>query len=128
MKGTVECIDRIRFCVELIRTRTGIILPYPRISFDLRGAVAGRAFYAQNMIKINPILLAENPEDFVARTPGHEVAHLAAFRGYGYIEPHGREWAAMMAVLGQPAIRCHNYDTAIVRGIRSKPLCHEVLE
>lgn len=129
MKGTVECMEKVRFYVEELRTRAGIILPMPRITFDLRGTTAGRAFYTQNRVAFNPILLDQNPEHFVQQTVGHEVAHLAAFVKHGgHIKPHGPEWSRIMWALRLPARRCHNYDVSTITGQRRISACHEVLD
>jgi SprT protein len=129
MRGTVECIDQVYYYVDLLKTKCGIHLPRPRITFNLRGTTAGRAYYRENRVAFNPILLDENPEHFVKQTVGHEVAHLAAFVKHGgRIDPHGREWKHVMWQLSLPAKRCHSYDVSTITGQRSKPLCREILE
>lgn len=130
MRGTVECMEQVRFYVDELRTKAGIIMPMPIIKFDLRGTTAGRAWGGKkHLIQFNPILLDENPEDFIRQTVGHEVAHLGAFVKHGCgIKPHGQEWSHVMWALRLPAKRCHNYDTSTVTGRAPRMLCHEIFE
>lgn len=128
MRGTVECIDKVYYYVSQLQTKAGIILPRPRITFHLRGTVAGYAHYKENRINFNPILLDQNPEDFIQQTVGHEVAHLGAFVKYGgRIQPHGPEWARVMFYLGLPPKRCHNYDVTVASGRAGKSICREIV-
>lgn len=87
--------------------------PMPLVSYDLRGRCAGQALLGQNRIRINRTLLLENLEAFLFQTVGHEVAHLICWHVHGpRARPHGVEWRMVMAILGLPPKRCHNYDTA----------------
>lgn len=127
MNGTKECIEAVRFYVEELRTKAGIIIPMPIVRFDLRGTTAGKAWSSKNILQFNPILLDQNPERFVRQTCGHEVAHLGAFVKYGpRIQPHGKEWARVMWALSLPAKRCHNYDISTITGRKRTSLAHEV--
>jgi SprT protein len=128
MRGTVECIDAVKYYVDELRTKAGIYIAVPIIKFDLRGTTAGRAWGRRNVIQFNPILLDQNPEVFVRQTVGHEVAHLAAFVKHGNCDPHGQEWRHVMWALGLPAKRCHNYDVSTITGRRPVSLAREVLE
>jgi SprT protein len=104
--------QRLAQCVQLAHG-LGIRLPMPTVSFDLRGRTAGQAYWTKNHVRLNAVLLTENPSAFIARTVGHEVAHLAARVKYGEgIDPHGPEWQAVMVAFGQDPSRCHSYDTA----------------
>lgn len=97
--------------------------PNPSIRFDLRGRSAGQARLAARqppLIRYNPALLQANPEDFLASTVPHEVAHLVAFARHGaQIRPHGPEWEAIMRHFGVEPKRCHAYD---VSGVKSRSL------
>ena len=115
-KLKLECIKRVKQYVDRGNVKLGTTLNYPKVSFDLRGTTAGKAFYQTNEVKFQPTLLFENPETFIEQTAGHEVGHLLArfkFRDRG-IDPHGSEWQSVMWYLGLPATRCHNYDTSNV--------------
>jgi SprT protein len=91
-------------------------LPEPSIRFDLRGRAAGQArvgHRTRTVIRYNPVLLRDNPDDFLDSTVPHEVAHVVAFARHGAgIRPHGPEWIAIMQHLGAAPRRCHDYDIA----------------
>jgi len=97
-----------------------ISAPDPQIRFDLRGRAAGQARCGAGgpwVLRYNPVLLGANPEDFLATTVPHEVAHLAAFARHGVrIRPHGPQWQAVMHFFGVAPERCHRYDLSAVRG------------
>ncbi len=85
---------------------------YPTISFKQRGKTAGSAYLQRWEIRLNPILLAENSQQFIDEVIPHEYAHLLTFALYGRVQPHGREWQMMMTeVLGVPANRTHGFNT-----------------
>lgn len=87
-------------------------MPMPTVSFDLRGKKGGQAFLRKNHIRLNSVLLTENTEEFIEKTVGHEVAHLATHTKHGEgVAPHGEEWQAMMRAFGLEPLRCHRYDT-----------------
>lgn len=93
----------------------------PLISFKLRGKTAGYAKYRENSINLNPVLCAQNFDDFLGRTLPHEISHLITFQVYGAsIKPHGFEWQSVMLKLGYTPKRCHNYDTSSSVGRRVK--------
>lgn len=82
---------------------------WPTIIYKTKSATGGWAHLGRNTVDYNPILLNENLDAFIARTVGHEVAHLAAyelFRDKG----HGYWWKHIMRVIGQEPSRCHSYD------------------
>ncbi|MDF1741671.1 MAG: SprT-like domain-containing protein [Verrucomicrobiales bacterium] len=77
---------------------------------------AGRAFYQNSRIEMNPKLQtlpgAESGKE-IEGTFLHELAHLVAFnRNLGKrIQPHGYEWKQACADLGIPGEdRCHSLD------------------
>jgi SprT protein len=86
-----------------------IQLPYPEISFQLKGTYAGKAFGRRWLIKYNYPLLEENFEDFVNITVPHETAHLVEFKLFGKAG-HKDNWKRIMKDFGiQNPKRCHNY-------------------
>lgn len=101
-------------------------LPETSIRFDLRGRAAGQARFGTRgpiLIRYNPVLLKENPDDFLASTVPHEVAHVAAFIRHGAgIRPHGAEWTAIMRHLGAAPTRCHDYDVSGLKARRLREL------
>lgn len=97
-------------------------LNYPTIRYDLRGVVAGYAYYQSVMVKFNPILAHENEEDFLRRTVPHECAHLISYKLYGYEgRGHGPKWKSVMTRLGCDPSRCHQYDVSNAR-VKKKQL------
>lgn len=91
------------------------------IRYDLRGTAAGCA--SAHQIRLNPVLLRENLEDFLRHTIAHEVAHSAVMQRWPRAAAHGPQWWALMEALGYPATRCHRYDThhARLRHMTSYP-------
>jgi SprT protein len=85
-------------------------LPLPTIDFDLRGVIAGKAFYSSYRLQFNAPLAADNRDEFLDQTVPHECAHLIARTLYGSIAPHGKEWKYVMVQLGARPARCHSYD------------------
>lgn len=68
---------------------------------------AGRAFWTQGRIELNPHLLREH-QGRVTEVLVHEAAHVAAFLLHGKrIRPHGREWQHLMRQAGQRPAACH---------------------
>lgn len=83
-----------------------------RLTTSTKGRVAAYAYSWQNRICINPVLFLENREDFLDQTIPHEVAHIVADKYYKKDCAHGNHWKLMMAKIGKPADRCHQYDTS----------------
>lgn len=84
------------------------------LEYNLRGRVAGRAWWPQNRIQLNPVFLLDQA-DFIHTTVPHEIAHLLTHALHGSrARPHGPEWRQVMLNLGHPPIRCHNYDVTNV--------------
>jgi SprT protein len=115
MRDAVECV---RHYTKLANDKHKLSIPELKVEFTLKGTTAGKAFIGRNKIALNPTLLRENPEAFLKRTPGHEVAHFATYALHGFkdklgnkIQPHGKEWQVMMWSLGLNNTRCHSYNT-----------------
>lgn len=84
--------------------------PFPKISYKLKGTCAGKANYKFNLIKLNPLLLIQNVENFLNQTVGHELVHLIVRQVFGKVKPHGQNWKQTMTRLGLDNTRCHSYD------------------
>lgn len=104
------CIKQVEFYILLAEKKLQVSLEIPNIRFSISGRVAGRAWCDKNLIEFNPTIIKLNPQEFLARTPGHEVAHLIAYKLHGLVAPHGKEWARVMWAFSLPAVRCHNYQ------------------
>lgn len=75
-----------------------------RVSWNPRmQTTAGRAWWPDRSIELNPKLKACEPEE-LWRTLKHELAHLIAYERCGRrrIDPHGPEWEKACADLGIP--------------------------
>ncbi len=83
----------------------------PTVSFDLSGRCAGKAFCLKWEIKLNPVLMRENLQDFLDDTIPHEWAHLVAFEVFKE-RGHGAWWWWTMGRLNIKSTRCHDYDTS----------------
>lgn len=82
----------------------------PFISFNLKGATAGKANYMQYRINLNPVLLIENEYDFIKNTVAHEFAHLVADHHTNQLaKSHGKEWKFFMRFFGVEPSTYHNY-------------------
>lgn len=108
-----ECIQITYEYIEQANKKFGLYLPKFRVVFSLKSRTAGKARLNRGIIEFNPTLLRENPQRFLARTPGHEVIHFAAFHKHGD-NGHGPDWKRMMREMGLPDTRCHSFDTSNV--------------
>ena len=110
-----ECIQITYEWIDKANAHWHLSMPHYKVTFELKSGTAGKARLGQGIIQFNPTLLRENPQAFLARTPGHEVIHFAnhAFHGPD-VTAHGPEWKRMMREMGLPDTRCHNYDTSRV--------------
>jgi SprT protein len=113
-----KCIARLRECAEIYESK-GLEVPAWRLSWDLKGRVAGTAARRPGMpylIRLNESMLLKNGDTFVADTPGHELAHVLVFHHHPrYSRAHGWEWAKMMRFIGQSATRCHSMEAVPAR-------------
>jgi SprT protein len=90
---------------------------WPKISFNQRGKIAGCARLQINEIRFNPILLSDNLEAFLEVVVPHEVCHLLAYRLFGKVRPHGKEWQGLMLELfGIRGQAYHQMDVTKVQG------------
>ncbi len=85
--------------------------PVPLVSFRRSGKNAGTAFLQHNRVNFNPVLLAENRDEFFNEVIAHEVSHLITWQKFGKVKPHGAEWQAVMReVFNCEPSTTHNFD------------------
>ncbi|TGD02432.1 SprT family zinc-dependent metalloprotease [Salmonella enterica subsp. enterica serovar Wilhelmsburg] len=70
--------------------------PEPKRVYTQRGTSAGTAWLESYEIRLNPVLLLENIDTFIAEVVPHELAHLLVWKHFGRKAPHGKEWKWMM--------------------------------
>lgn len=113
--------EQIRNEVKRLCALAGV--PFIEPEFDLRGRVAGQFIsYGSDLTRARlrfNLPLAEMNENFVQRTPTHEVAHYVDYfrngckvrrLANGNRDMHGKFWKAIMRELGaQDEKRCHSY-------------------
>lgn len=100
---------------ELAEHKLARHFPRPQVSLKLRGQSAGIAHLQENRLRFNPVLLAQQPDAFLAEVVPHEVAHLLVWQLFGKVKPHGIEWQRMMVeVFGLPPKVRHSFDVSAV--------------
>lgn len=117
----VRAHQKISECLDLATEAFGREFEFPKVKFTKGGRVAGIARPESWEVNYNPVLFAENVEDFLLRTVPHEVAHLIDyamhpenFTGYGRRSIHGLTFKKIMRYFGAPEATCHSYDTSSV--------------
>jgi SprT protein len=111
----LDIISSLDFFYELAREQfPNLNLSKPNLSFDVKGAAAGLAYWKKNLIKINlqcACLNSENLAHILNNTVPHELSHLIARNLHSsYIKPHGSEWRSIMRKLGVEPSRTHSMD------------------
>ena len=108
---------RIAEVMQIATRHYGREFPAVVVDYKKRGTTAGTAQASTREISLNSTILMENQDDFIARTVGHEVAHIIDkdVNGYqrranGKRDSHGPNWKAIMVLFGQDPSRCHSYD------------------
>jgi SprT protein len=118
-----EIEDRLNSLEEIALSEWDYNRVAPRLTFDLRGEVGGRAYLQENRIQINPEALTKYKDHYIKQTIGHEYAHLVARDYFNWrIASHGVEWAKIMRSFGLPPDRCHTYNLTKARNVKKKYL------
>lgn len=103
-------IDKLYWCLTVID------MPTPTITYDLKGGVAGTAYYSENRIALNVDYLYQDTEDMIKDTLVHEFAHLASYHLYGNKGTgHNDYWRHTMRQLGLEPKRTHDYQVVPAR-------------
>jgi SprT protein len=120
-------------CILMAEKVFGKGIPVPEIKYDLVGRAAGQAIYdrygkVKHTIRINPILLNENPQYIILQTVPHEMAHVVVSTFYEdrgiQVKGHGYEWQRTMRLFGLEPHRCHNLDISSVRAVKRQSEYH----
>jgi len=83
-------------------------LRLPVIQYSLKGTSAGMCSRDGGKIWLNERMLELHTERFIEETLPHEIAHSIVQQLCGpRAQPHGREWKAVMRLLGKEPSRCH---------------------
>jgi len=84
------------------------------VRFDLKGRAAGmyRVQRRKRVIRYNPYLFAKYFDHNLQTTVPHEVAHYVTDMLFGLrnIQPHGKQWQAVMLSLGADPAVTGDYD------------------
>ena len=120
-----EILAKIEECYKMAEKHYERKIPRPKeVRFDLKGRVGGTATYSQDLLRFHLVFCVENKKDYINQTVPHECAHLINYHvnkpapGKKKLMPHGKEWKAVMEVLGIPARVTHSYD---MTSIQTKP-------
>jgi SprT protein len=112
-----QTIKQVAHCIQQAERYFDVSLPQPKISYQLRGKAAGKAYLQLWEIRLNPVLFSENPDAFINEVIPHEIAHLLCYKLFGRVRPHGKEWQAiMLKVFGVNPNTTHSFDVASVQG------------
>jgi SprT protein len=130
LRAKVEA--KTKECFKIAEKHHKTKFEMPEIRYNVKSTTAGLAYHQKWLIRYNLILMVENEEHFLKHTVPHEVAHLINRQvnkvpeGKKRLSPHGKEWKAVMTLLGVPADVKHNYDcTSIDRQPRAKRVTTE---
>lgn len=83
--------------------------PAPGFGWKIKGSAAGVANYSSNEIFCSPVYLHLDPNDMIADTIPHEVAHQVAYRIYGH-KDHGGHWIEVMKHFGRNPVASRYHD------------------
>lgn len=101
---------RISHLIDFSANELGIIIPKPKVIYNIRGTKAGTANFNHWVLDFNPKYLSAYRDEFIVDTVSHEVAHLVTVKRHGTdIFPHGRQWQSIMRAFGLPPKITHNY-------------------
>lgn len=106
-----QAVDAVNFYTQLANKKHGLNMQPFKVEFTAKGRTAGCAMIGCHTIKLNSNTLALNPERFLKRTLGHEVAHFVIHYLYEQRcatmrfpppkpKAHGKEWLSVMMSFG----------------------------
>lgn len=121
-----QVVDRIKKIIDQARVLYGVDLSTTKISFNLRGRVAGWAICRKDRytgritelkVKINHDMLhRESFDSMLNETVPHEMAHLVCFVRPDLGSGHDSGWAAICEAFGGNGERLHENQVVFGRG------------
>lgn len=109
-----EVVERVSTLLLQCEQHFGQPFKPIEVRFDLRGRTSGMYVvkHKQQYMRFNPFIFSKYFEDSLDNTVPHEVAHYVSHILYGLkrIRPHGKEWKAIMHLLGAEPRVTGNYD------------------
>lgn len=109
-----QVIDATQACLHQARDIHQVNFRTIDVRFDLKGRAAGmyRVQRRKRVIRYNPYLFAKYFDHNLQTTVPHEVAHYVTDMLFGLrnIQPHGRQWQAIMHSLGAEPLVTGDYD------------------
>lgn len=88
-------------------------VPEPGVWCDLRGKSAGQAHFVRKGVRFNPVMLEEQPRQFIESVVPHEMAHWVVAHLGVREAPHGPVWRKLMQGLyGCTPRVTHRFDTS----------------
>lgn len=126
-----EIKSKLCECIKVANQEFNSYFQMPTLEYTLNGVTAGQANSSVNLIQINPTLLLENIEDYIAQTISHEFAHIVTDSIFptGHfnknkvtkrVPHHGSGWKYVMNILGAKPMIYHNYCTQTLTGRQTK--------
>jgi SprT protein len=110
-------IQKVEQCIKHASLYFEHSFKLPKITFNQRGKIAGCARLQTNELRFNPVLLSDNINAFLEEVVPHEVCHLLAYKLFGKVRPHGKEWQSLMLKLfGVKGQTYHHMDVTKVKG------------
>jgi SprT protein len=109
--------NRALECLGTASARLEHPFELPEIRYDLRGRAAGQFLVRDKLprLRFNGELFARYFEENLEETVPHEIAHYIVYELFMKnrrvrVLPHGREWQAVMRLLGANPSTRHNFD------------------